>query len=133
MEISEEASARRLCNDTLPMLPDTVGRPGYDRSRVTAGIVHLGLGAFHRAHQAAIVDKCLAAGEAEWGIIGASLRSAETRDALAPQDGLYTLAVVDGGGEQLSVVGSLLDVLVAPDAPQALIAHLTIPRSASSR
>ncbi|MEA3533885.1 mannitol dehydrogenase family protein [Rhizobium sp. CC-YZS058] len=125
MEISEEASARRLCNDTLPMLPDTVGRPGYDRSRVTAGIVHLGLGAFHRAHQAAIVDKCLAAGEAEWGIIGASLRSPETRDALAPQDGLYTLAVVDGGGEQLSVVGSLLDVLVAPDSPQALVAHLT--------
>ena len=61
--------------------------------------MHLGVGAFHRAHQAVYVDDCLAAGETDWGIVGASLRSPDTRDALDPQDGLYTLAVRGSDGE----------------------------------
>ena len=79
---------------------DTISAP------CAIGIVHLGIGAFHRAHQAVYVDDRLAAGERDWAICGASLRSPETRDALAPQDGLYTLAVRAGGGERLRVVGA---------------------------
>lgn len=101
--------------------------PRYDRARVTPGIVHLGVGAFHRAHQAVYVDDCLAAGETGWGIVGASLRSPDTRDALAPQDGLYVLAVQDSGGEALRVVGSGRSLLVAPEDPAALVARMADP------
>ncbi|TIT58289.1 MAG: mannitol dehydrogenase family protein, partial [Mesorhizobium sp.] len=71
---------RRLSNTTRQALPAWVAVPGYDRNRVLPGIVHLGVGAFHRAHQAVYVDDCLAAGEMDWGIVGVSLRSTETRD-----------------------------------------------------
>ena len=76
-------------------VPGTLGpaarerRPVYDRGALRTGIVHLGLGAFHRAHQAAYTDAVLEAGDRRWGIIAASLRSPALRDALAPQDGLY--------------------------------------------
>lgn len=119
--------SNRLSSSTLPDVPPGVARPGYDRRAVTRGILHLGLGAFHRAHQAVFVDDCLAAGESEWGILGASLRSADTRDALAPQDGLYTLAVRDGSGEKLRVIGSILETLVAPEDPAALLDALDDP------
>src|SRR5829696_8273804 len=64
----------RLSDKILPSI-STATVPAYDRSRVSPGIVHLGTGAFHRAHQAVYVDDCLAAGDMGWGIIGASLRS----------------------------------------------------------
>ncbi|RUT99565.1 mannitol dehydrogenase family protein [Mesorhizobium sp. USDA-HM6] len=118
----------RLSNATIAELPGAIAIPRYDRAVVTPGIVHLGVGAFHRAHQAAYVDACLADGEADWGIVGVSLRSPDTRDALAPQDGLYTLAVRDSVGEQLGVIGSILSLLVAPEDPGAVLAALTDPR-----
>jgi len=124
--MSEKATGR-LTNDALANLPGAVKRPRYDRRAAAAGIVHLGLGAFHRAHQAVFVDDCLNAGETGWGIIGASLRSSDTRDALQPQDGLYTLSVVDGSGETLRVIGSLNSCLVAPEDPAALLDALTDP------
>ncbi|MGN6537271.1 MAG: mannitol dehydrogenase family protein, partial [Mesorhizobium sp.] len=92
------------------------------------GIVHIGIGAFHRAHQAVYTDAVLAGGDLGWGIVGASLRSVDTRDALAPQDGLYTVAVRDGGGERLSVIGSSTGLLVVPENPQALLAAMTDPQ-----
>ncbi|WP_192258229.1 mannitol dehydrogenase family protein [Mesorhizobium silamurunense] len=118
----------RLSNATIAKLPGAIVIPRYDRNAVTPGIVHLGVGAFHRAHQAAYVDACLADGGRDWGIVGVSLRSPDTRDALAPQDGLYTLAVRDSAGEQLEVVGSILSLLVAPEDPDAVLAALTDPR-----
>ncbi|TIT22876.1 MAG: hypothetical protein E5W78_23090, partial [Mesorhizobium sp.] len=69
---------RRLSNSTLQALPALAAIPGYDRDQIVPGIVHLGVGAFHRAHQAAYVDDCLATGETDWGIVGVSLRSADT-------------------------------------------------------
>ncbi|TIQ27037.1 MAG: mannitol dehydrogenase family protein, partial [Mesorhizobium sp.] len=120
---------RRLSNSTRQALPASVAVPGYDRNRVLPGIVHLGVGAFHRAHQAAYVDDCLAAGEMDWGIVGVSLRSTDTRDALAPQDGLYTLAVRSSDSESLRVVGSIVSMLVAPENPGAVLAALTDPRT----
>lgn len=118
----------RLSNATLARLPATVARPAYDRSKVTPGIVHLGVGAFHRAHQAVMVDDRLAAGETDWGIIAASLRSPDTADALTPQDGLYTIAVRDGSGTKLRVIGSILEVIVAPQAREHLIATMADAR-----
>ncbi|TPJ34148.1 mannitol dehydrogenase family protein [Mesorhizobium sp. B2-8-3] len=119
----------RLSNATFAELPAEVLVPRYDRKSVAPGIVHLGVGAFHRAHQAAYVDACLAHGESDWGIIGVSLRSPDTRDALKPQDGLYTLAIRDSAGERLQVVGSLQSLLVAPEDPGAVLAALTDPRT----
>nr|WP_258588736.1 mannitol dehydrogenase family protein [Mesorhizobium sp. AR02] len=118
-----------LSDATLQQLPAGAKIPAYDRGRVASGIVHLGVGAFHRAHQAAYVDDCLAAGEMEWGIIGVSLRSPDTRDALAPQGGLYTLAVRSSGEEELRVIGSIQSLLVAPEDPNAVLAALTDPRT----
>ena len=98
----------RLSNASLDRLPGHIRRPGYDRARVTSGIVHLGIGAFHRAHQAVVIDDLLAAGATDWGIIGASLRSSDTHDALAPQDCLYTVAVRSGAGTEHRIIGSVL-------------------------
>lgn len=123
------SGAMRLSNATLADLPGQVARPSYDRSALLPGIVHLGVGAFHRAHQAVYTDAVIGAGDMRWGIVGASLRSAETRDALAPQDGLYTLAARDGDGERLAVIGSSAGLLVAPEDPQALLAAMTDPRA----
>ncbi|MBZ9859747.1 mannitol dehydrogenase family protein [Mesorhizobium sp. CA12] len=118
----------RLSNATLAELQAEVLVPRYDRKSVAPGIVHLGVGAFHRAHQAAYVDASLADGERDWGITGVSLRSPDTRDALAPQDGLYTLAIRDSAGEQLQVIGSIQSLLVAPEDSGAVLAALTDPR-----
>jgi len=117
----------RLSSKTLPDVAAGVARPAYERGAVTPGIVHLGVGAFHRAHQAVYVEDCLARGETGWGIIGASLRTPDMRDALAPQDGLYTLAVRDGEGARLRVIGALREVLVAPENPATLISRMADP------
>ena len=62
--------------------------PAYDRASLAPGIVHLGLGAFHRAHQAVYTEHALRAGDHRWGIVGVSLRRADTSEALTPQDHL---------------------------------------------
>lgn len=117
----------RLSRSSLGALPATVARPAYDRSRVTQGVVHLGIGAFHRAHQAVYFDDVLSRGDLGWGIAAASLRSADTWNALAPQDNLYTLAVRDGAGQRLRVIGAVQRVMVAPDDPAALLDSLSDP------
>src|SRR6185437_15590295 len=117
----------RLSDATLDKLPGQIRRPAYDRSSVTPGIVHLGIGAFHRAHQAVVIDDLLAAGATDWGIVGASLRSPKTRDALAPQDCLYTTAVRSGAGVNYRIIGSVVACEVASENPAALIARLTDP------
>src|SRR6476660_10498900 len=81
----------RLSDASLDKLPGQILGPASDRSGLTPGIIHLGIVAFHRAHQAVVIDDLLAGGATEWGIIGASLRNSDTHDALAPQDHLYTL------------------------------------------
>lgn len=117
----------RLSEGTLQRLPKQVEQPKYDRTQVRVGIVHLGIGAFHRAHQAVYTDSILAGGENSWGILGVSLRSSDTRDALEPQDGLYTVATRDGGGDSFHVIGSIGKVLVAPEDPQAVLNAMVDP------
>ncbi len=116
----------RLSDATLRALPEGIHRPGYDRTGTTVAIVHLGIGAFHRAHFAAYVDACLA-DDPGWAICGVSLRSPRTRDALAPQDGLYTLGVQSEAGLEPRIIGSVREVLVAPEQPGALLDRLADP------
>jgi fructuronate reductase len=116
----------RLSNAALAALPAAIARPAYDRANLVPGIVHLGVGAFHRAHQAAMTDARLSAGETGWGIVAASLRSPDTAEALNPQDGLYTLAVRDGGGTRHGVIGSILNVIVG-NSGDRLLAAMTDP------
>jgi len=116
----------RLSNATLGCLPAAIARPAYDRASIATGIVHLGLGAFHRAHQAVYTDALLGE-DARWGILGVSLRSPDTRDALAPQDGLFDVATMDGDHTHHRVVGSLTGLVVAPEDPQRLLARLADP------
>jgi fructuronate reductase len=120
----------RLATDQLAALAagGAVRVPSYDRGALAPGIVHLGLGAFHRAHQAVYTEAVLAAGDLRWGIIGVSLRHGDARAALAPQDHLYTVAVRDAGGERLQVIGALMASLVAPDQPAAVLAAMADPR-----
>ena len=114
----------RLSPATLSRLPGDVERPDYDQTAQRRGIVHLGIGAFHRAHQAANTDRAMAAGDRDWAITGVSLRSPQVHDALAPQDGLYTLSERDGSAERTRVIGAIRDVLVAPRDPAAVVAAL---------
>jgi fructuronate reductase len=102
----------RLAPQTLSQTAPGTALPAYDRNEVRPGIVHLGIGAFHRAHMAVYLDALLA-DDPFWGIVGASLRRPDTKEALAPQKGLYTLAVRDASGTKPRVIGSILDVLDA--------------------
>ncbi len=120
------ASPPRLSAATLRSLPASVQRPGYEREATRIGVVHFGPGAFHRAHQAVYLDDLLAA-EPDWAISAVSLHNPGVRDALAPQDGLYTLALL---GEQpsLRVIGSIREVLCAPQQRRAVMARLVDPQ-----
>ncbi|MDH0094192.1 mannitol dehydrogenase family protein [Achromobacter mucicolens] len=123
----------RLNAGTLDGLPAHVARPGFDRAVLGIGIVHLGLGAFARAHLAAVNDAALRAGaSADWGICGVSLRQTDTREALAPQDGLYALALRDADArgaprQRLGVIGCLRETLVAPEDPPAVLDRIAAP------
>ncbi|TKA10928.1 mannitol dehydrogenase family protein [Actinacidiphila oryziradicis] len=109
----------------------SVPAPAYDRSRVTTGIVHFGLGNFHRAHQAMFIDGLMTAGQAyDWGICGVGVLPGDIRmrDVLRAQDFLYTLVLKHGDGSlEPRVIGSIHDYLFAPDDPEAVIAKLAAP------
>src|SRR3990172_5690595 len=107
-------SAARLTPETLASLPADVARPRYDRRRVAAGILHLGLGAFHRAHQAVYTEAVLG-DDPRWGIVGVSLQSPEVRDRLQPQGGLYSVLERGAAGTRASVIGALSRCLFLAD------------------
>jgi fructuronate reductase len=113
----------------LADLPHTVARPAYDPARVTVGIVHLGLGAFHRAHQAVYTDDVLAA-DLRWGICGVSLKTPRAVAPLAAQDGLYAVLTKGGGETAARVIGSLRETLFAGADRSALVRRIADPRVA---
>ncbi|MFO1539245.1 MAG: mannitol dehydrogenase family protein [Chloroflexota bacterium] len=119
---------RRLHPDALGALPAGIGRPRFDRGSLRGGIVHLGLGAFARAHLLACTDDALEAGAGPaWGVIGVSLRHPDVRDALGPQGGLYALTLRDAERTVTRVIGSVREVLVAPEDPGAVIERIAHP------
>src|SRR5690606_38851338 len=119
------AGLPRLGTATLASLPPQVLRPDYDRAATRIGVVHFGPGAFHRAHQAVYLDDLLAT-EPDWAISAVSLHNPGVRDALQPQDGLYTLALL-GERPSLRVIGSIREVLCAPQQRKAVMSRLVDP------
>ncbi len=117
----------RLGRETAAQLAASVERPGYDPAAQACGIVHFGIGAFHRAHQAAYTDAAMAAGDREWRIIGVSLRSGDVAAQLNPQDGLYTLVERSSDAVAMRLIGSVAKVIVAPEAPDDVIAVIASP------
>lgn len=121
----------RLNNANLARLPTEVPAPCLDRKAITAGIVHFGVGGFHRAHQAMYLDALMNRGEAlDWGIVGVGVMPGDRRmrDALAAQDHLYTLVVKHPDGRrEPRVIASMVDYLFAPDDPSAVVERLADP------
>lgn len=124
--------ARPLNQTTLADLDDRVAVPCYDRAQVRTGIVHIGVGGFHRAHQAMYIDRLMNAGQAQdWGICGLGLTPGDVRmrEVLAAQDGLYTLVLKHPDGAlEPRVIGSITDYLFAPDDPPAALERLSDPQ-----
>lgn len=116
----------RLAATTIGQLPRDVSVPVYQRPG-DSRIVHFGIGAFHRAHQAAFTDGCNREGESIWSITGVSMRSSTVAEQLSPQDGLYTLTVRSADGSHTSVIGAVDEVLVAQPDREALVARLASP------
>ncbi|MFW0872523.1 mannitol dehydrogenase family protein [Rhodococcoides corynebacterioides] len=120
----------KLSAATLDRLSDDVDVPRYDRSAITTGIVHFGVGGFHRAHQAMYVDRLLRTdfeSASRWGICGVGVLPGDRRmkDVLDAQDCLYTLALRHADGSwDTSVIGSITEYLFAPDDPEAVIEKL---------
>ena len=122
---STVSQSLRLCATSCPAALPGVFQPAYDRDKLSIGVVHLGPGAFHRAHQAFYFDQLLAQ-DPRWGICAVSLKSPGVRDALEPQDGLYCLAQLDQE-TTFRIIGSIVEVLVAPEDPPAVFARLAAP------
>ncbi len=120
-----------LTEETLTRLNAKVALPRYDRRRVTTGIVHIGVGGFHRSHQAMYIDTLMNNGAAmDWGICGIGLQPSNVRmrDVLAAQDGLYTLVLRHSDGTwDARVIGSIVEYLFAPDDPEAAIEKMAAP------
>ncbi|MDX1885164.1 mannitol dehydrogenase family protein [Mycolicibacterium sp. 120270] len=118
-----------LSRTTLDRIP--IAKPTYNRDEVGVGIVHFGVGGFHRAHQAMYIDRLLESGGAsEWGICGVGVMPSDRRmkDVLDAQDGLYTLVLENPDGTRdARVIGSIVDYRYAPDDPESVIELLAAP------
>jgi fructuronate reductase len=116
----------RLTAAALTRLPAAIRRPSFDPAALKPGIVHLGIGAFHRAHQAVFTEDAIEAGGGDWGIVGASLQRPDVPDALAAQDCLYTVESL-GNAARYRVMGVVRAALFAPRDRAALLAALAAP------
>lgn len=117
----------RLNTASLDRLGVAVERPTYDRAAQGVGIVHFGIGAFHRAHQAWYTDLAMEAGERDWAIVGVSLRSPAVAEQLNPQDGLYTVSERSAGADRTRLIGAVRAVLVAPREREKVVAAIAAP------
>ena len=116
---------QRLSSTTV--LPDTVRQPQFDRTGLKPGIVHIGIGAFHRAHQAVFTQRALEAEFGPWGIIAVNLRSPEPVEALAAQDGLYSITTRSEAGDQSEVIGATVDWICAASDRARVLSALADP------
>ena len=117
----------RLSDATAAHLPASIIRPNYNRSAQKCGIVHFGIGAFHRAHQAVYTDDAMNAGDRDWGITGISLRSASVARQMNPQGGHYTVNERSSSGDASRLIGAVQSVLVAMPETPAVVAAIAAP------
>jgi fructuronate reductase len=111
----------------LPSLASrAIGAPAYPRGS-NPGVVHLGLGAFHRAHQALVFDQLLQGGDARWGVLGVAMHNSGVADALAAQDGLYSVQVADSAGTSWRVCGAIWQTCVAAHDPAHVVRSIAAP------
>jgi mannitol 2-dehydrogenase len=119
----------KLNKSTLSQIP--IDKPSYHRDEITVGIVHFGVGGFHRAHQAMYIDRLLEKGlVTDWGICGVGVMPSDRKmaDVMAAQDGLYTLLLEKpDGSRDARVIGSIVDYRYAPDDPEAVVELLAAP------
>ena len=125
----EPVALARLSLSTLAHVPAAVARPKFDPGHVVVGILHLGLGAFHRAHQAVYTDDILGP-DPRWGICGVSLKTPRAIEPLAAQDGLYTLLTRTGDGTRARIIGALRETLFAGADRARLVARFADRRIA---
>jgi fructuronate reductase len=126
IEESAMHARRRLREQELAGLPSGVDGLKYDRRSLVPGIVHIGIGAFHRAHMANYIDQLLP-NHPDWAIIGASLRRPDTKELLEPQQYLYALTVQGDQGAQTKIIGSIVDIIDASQSSRSLIDHMARP------
>lgn len=123
----------QLTAESLAYLPASVAVPSYDRSKVTTGIVHFGVGGFHRAHQAMYIDRLMNAGKAlDWGICGVGVLPHDEKMAqvMAEQNCLYTMLLKHPDGRrEARVIGSITEYLFAPADPEAVIEKMASPET----
>ena len=111
---TESRGFPRLCESTLNELPPTVRRPVYDRSKLSIGLVHIGVGAFHRCHQQEVLDDLLhLRGNERWGECGINIRSPDLGEMLGPQQGLYGRILCDGDVRDVRVLGGIVKAIDA--------------------
>lgn len=129
--IEEKNDMTSLNEAALQELEGQLPIPSYHRRAVRTGIVHFGVGGFHRSHQAMFIDRLLnLGGSQDWGICGVGVLPSDARmhDVLKNQDGLYTLVLKGGeGSEDARIIGSITEYLFAPNDPAAVIRKLTDP------
>jgi len=121
--------AVQLKLNNLEAIAATVGTPSYDRADLSAGILHFGIGNFHRAHQASYLDRLFSKGLGrDWAIVGAGVMEGDrkARDVLAAQDWLTTLVEQEADHSEARVIGSMVDYVEPGDA-QAIVARLADP------
>ena len=119
-----------LSATTLPTLATRgITTPIYDRTALIPGVVHLGLGAFHRAHQALVFDALLAGGDSRWGVFGVAMRSTQLAVALATQDGLYAVQIASHEGTRWQIPGAMLATCVLAQGAQAVIDAIATPNT----
>ncbi|MDO8249770.1 MAG: mannitol dehydrogenase family protein [Rhodoferax sp.] len=123
--LNQDALASLACSTNSNSV--SLALPRYDRSAVPVGVVHLGLGAFHRAHQAMVFDALIERGDPRWGVLGVAMRTTGLADALAAQDGLYAVQIGSREGQRWQVVGSVLQTCVAAREPERVLAAIAAP------
>lgn len=119
----------RLNDNSLGLLRRNIGVStfAYDRHAQKTGIVHFGIGAFHRAHQAWYTDRAMSAGERDWAIAGVSLRSPAVMAQLNPQDGLYTVTEQGEARSHATLIGAIREVLVADRHAASIVDRIAAP------
>ena len=126
---AEAARARPLSTASLVDLPSRVATPNYDRAALVPSVVHIGVGGFHRAHQAVYFDDLARQGEHGWGLTGVGLRSTQIGDVLSAQDGLYLVVERHSCEDTARLVGVMGQYLFGPEDPEAVLGVLTDDRT----